>query len=69
MPTPDHFGPLLYLAGIAKKEELPRAMVRGYSLASLSMTCYAVGADIPTDDQGAGAAALPGGIPPDDTNT
>ena len=36
VPTPDHFVPLLYLAGIAKKEELPRAMVRGYSLASLS---------------------------------
>lgn len=69
VPTPDHFVPLLYLAGIAKKEEPPRAVVRGYSLASLSMTCYAVGTDIPPANEGAGAAALPGGVPPDDTNT
>jgi 4,5-DOPA dioxygenase extradiol len=69
VPTPDHFVPLLYLAGLATKEEPPQAVVRGYSLASLSMTCYALGADIPPADEGAGAASLPSGIPADDTNT
>lgn len=68
VPTPDHFIPLLYVAGLASKQELPKAMLRGYSMGSLSMTAYSVGAAFALDDDGAAAASLPTGIPADDTN-
>lgn len=43
VPTPDHFVPLLYTAGIAAATPGgAEALVRGYSLGSLSMTCYGV---------------------------
>jgi len=45
VPTPDHFVPLLYIAGLAKVSAPPRALLRGYSLGSLSMTCYGIGVD------------------------
>ncbi len=44
VPTPDHFIPLLYVAGLASREEPAKPFVRGYSLGSLSMSAYAVGA-------------------------
>jgi 4,5-DOPA dioxygenase extradiol len=70
VPTLDHFVPLLYLAALATEEDPARAVVRGYSLGALSMTCYAVGAPLPEEgDKGAGAAPLPRGMPADDTNT
>jgi 4,5-DOPA dioxygenase extradiol len=69
VPTPDHFIPLLYLAGLATTDEPARKVVRGYSLGSLSMTCYIVGADLHSEADGPGAAGLPGGVPADNTNT
>jgi 4,5-DOPA dioxygenase extradiol len=69
VPTPEHFIPLLYIAGLATKSEAPEAMLRGYALGSLSMTCYAVGAELPGPVQGTAAAALPSDVPPDNTNT
>ena len=69
VPTPDHFIPLLYIAGIATKSEAPKAILRGYAMGSLSMTCYAVGADIFNDAHGTGAASLPDDVPADNTNT
>ena len=70
MPTSDHFVPLLYVAGLATAAEPVRAVVRGYSLGSLSMTCYAVGERVADAHVGgAGAASLPSGVPADDTNT
>ncbi len=69
VPTPDHFIPLLYVAGLASKRELPRAVLRGYSMGSLSMTVYSVGTAFALDDDGAAAASLPTGIPAADTNT
>ena len=69
VPTPDHFVPLLYIAGLAGEAQPARAVVRGYSMGSLSMTCYAVGLNLHRDSQAAGAAPLPEGVPADNTNT
>lgn len=70
VPTPDHFIPLLYIAGIAAAENRPAdALIRGYSMGSLSMTCYGVGADVFGCTRPEGAAKVSAGIPPDQTNT
>jgi len=68
VPTPDHFIPLLYIAGMAAEEGKPLdAIVRGYAMGSLSMTCYGLGAPSHCTD-GEGGATLPAGVPPDQTN-
>ncbi len=42
-PTPDHFIPLLHLAGLASASgRFPRILVDGYAFGSLSMTCCAL---------------------------
>ena len=68
VPTPDHFIPLLYIAGLASREEPARPFLRGYSLGSISMSAYGVGASFAAED-GNPAAALPHGVPADQTNT
>ncbi|SCW90959.1 Aromatic ring-opening dioxygenase, catalytic subunit, LigB family [Sphingobium faniae] len=69
VPTPDHFIPLLYLAGLAAAEgSRPEAIVRGYSMGSLSMTCHAIGADLPAGTDGENASVLPHDVPADQTN-
>ena len=68
VPTPDHFLPLLYVAGLASKEEAPTPVIQGYSLGSISMTAYAVGGNFGSNEGGA-AASLPAGVPADQTNT
>jgi 4,5-DOPA dioxygenase extradiol len=72
VPTPDHFIPLLYVAGLAAAGEgHARAIVHGYSLGSLSMTCYGVGMEPPAGagSTDAAAATLPPDVPPEQTNT
>lgn len=68
VPTLDHFAPLLYLAGAAIADGAARPFVRGYALGSLSMTCYGVGIDTSLCVEAQGAAQLPVGVPPDQTN-
>lgn len=68
VPTPDHFIPLLYVAGVAAEAGKPmEAFIRGYAMGSLSMTCYGVGANFACHEE-EGAAGLPEQVPADQTN-
>lgn len=68
VPAPDHFIPLLYLAGLAAaggrqtagRADTTRVLVDGCAYGSLSMTAYTLGLN-PPDATGAGPAA---GHPP-----
>jgi 4,5-DOPA dioxygenase extradiol len=71
VPTPDHFIPLLYIAGLAEAVGAPaHAFVDGYAYGSLSMTCHTIGtvrAEVPARADRA-AASGPRGVPPEQTN-
>ena len=76
-PTPDHFIPLLYLAGLAGAAgEGAGAFIEGYAYGSLSMTAYGLGVapPVPGGPPPGGTADAgpllpdPGTVPPDDTN-
>jgi len=69
VPTPDHFIPLLYIAGLAAAEGEPaEPLVRGHAMGSISMACYGIGADIELSKNPACAAKLPPGVPPEQSN-
>jgi 4,5-DOPA dioxygenase extradiol len=71
VPTPDHFLPLLYLAGLADASDTTAVpFVDGRLWGSLSMTAYAVGLDAPAAvaPDVAEPSSLPPDVPPDETN-
>jgi 4,5-DOPA dioxygenase extradiol len=69
VPTPDHFLPLYYLAGLAAAAgEKAQALVRGCALGTISMACYGAGTEGIGCAQGRDAAGMPPGVPPDQTN-
>jgi 4,5-DOPA dioxygenase extradiol len=73
VPTPDHFIPLLYLAGLAAADDdTTSVLVDGYAYGSLSMTAYTLDAPVTRaagPAQGS-AAPLPDptDVPPESTN-
>jgi 4,5-DOPA dioxygenase extradiol len=69
VPTPDHFIPLLYLAGIASAEGSEvEPLLRGGSMGSITMTSYGIGARVELSKDPTCAARIPANVPPDQTN-
>ena len=71
VPTPDHFIPLLYLAGVASARGATIARcTEGYSYGSVSMASFVTGLDaIPSTGDGKGAGDERGpDVPPEHSN-
>ena len=67
VPTPDHFIPMVYVAGVAAESGPLDPFLKGYAMGSLSMTCYAIGMDL-SCVEAEGAAEIPEDVPADQTN-
>lgn len=59
-PTPDHFIPLLYIAGLAAAAGRPlQRLIGGYAFGSLSMAAYTLDAKCPAEEGTRPSAGLP----------
>jgi 4,5-DOPA dioxygenase extradiol len=67
-PTPDHFIPLVYLAGLAyAADQAAHVLVDGYAMGSLSMASYTLGCD-ELEPAGQGGSPVLPRVPADETN-
>lgn len=64
VPTPDHYLPMLYIAGLAEDQPLD-LLIDGHAAGSISMAAYTLGlgAEVTLSDTAGGAAELPDGFP------
>jgi len=71
VPTPDHFLPLAYLAGLCSAaNETARPFADARTLGSLSMTSYLLGMEVPPSRERAEhEQSMPTDVPPEQTNT
>lgn len=70
VPTPEHFLPLLYIAGLASAAGAPlSAFIQGHAFGSISMACHGLDVRCPAPGEAGPSAPVPTSICPEDTNT